>query len=143
MMKCLLLAGAIIAGASLYVMTSQAEAADGDGGCGGRLIEYVPFNVGGQKIGQLQLYYNAQTGTNCAVMLHGGPTWGVARDTGVALYRKRRGDQSYSQPVFQRDTFRYQAGPIRTAGDGWCVRAGGGITHAGRHYTLYTGDHCG
>ncbi|MEG3175762.1 hypothetical protein U1872_05935 [Sphingomonas sp. RB3P16] len=142
-MKGLLLAGVVVAGASLYMMMPQAKAADGDAGCGGKLIEYVPFTVNGQKIGQLQLYYNAQNGMNCAVMLHGGATWGVARDTGVALFRKRRGDQYYTEPAFERDTFRYQAGPIRTAGDGWCVKGGGGITHGGKHYTLYTGDHCG
>jgi hypothetical protein len=143
MMKCSLFAGALIAGVSLYVMAPQAKAADGGGGCSGKLIEYVPFTVSGQKIGQLQLYYNAQTGANCALMLHGGSTWGVARDTGVALYRKRRGDQNYSQPAYQRGAFRYQAGPIRTAGDGWCVMAGGGITHAGKHRSLYTSAHCG
>lgn len=125
------------------VARDGAVAADGGGGCGGQLIEYVPFNVNGQKVGQLQFYYNAQNGNNCAVMYHGGPSWGALRDTGVLLAKAPSRSGPFRQAAFERKDFRYQAGPIRTEGRNVCVYAGGGIDWAGKHHTLYTRIHCG
>ena len=111
-------------------------------GCGGNLIEYVPVVVDGEKIGQLQLYYNPGNGKNCAIMLHGGPTWGVPIDTGVLLAKAPRRNGSYSQAGYQREVFRHQAGPVRTDGRGQCVYAGGGIDWKGQRRSVFTGQHC-
>ena len=119
------------------------SAAAGQGSCGGKLVEYVPFVVGGKKIGQLQLYYNARNGKNCAIMYHGGPTWGIRKDTGVLLAKSATRNGAYHQAAYQRDDFTHQAGPITTVGRDKCVYAGGGISYNGKHHTKYTGFHCG
>ena len=40
---------------------------------------------GGTRIGELDIYYNASTGVNCAMTVHGGPTWGVSLPTWVYI----------------------------------------------------------
>lgn len=127
-----------------YVAPRAALAEDGGGSCGGKLIDYIPFMVDGQKVGQLQMYYNAANGNNCAIMLHSGPTWGSARDTGVGLYVIDNKGYIAETLAFQRkSTFKYQAGPVWAKGRNRCVTAGGGISFKGAHKTLFTSRHCG
>lgn len=143
MLKALAVVGLCLA-ASGYVAPRAAMAEDGGGACGGKLIDYVPFMVDGQKVGQLQMYYNAANGNNCAIMLHSGPTWGSARDTGVGLYAVNDKNVISATLAFERkSTFKYQAGPVRTPGRNRCISAGGGITFKGTHKTLFTPRHCG
>jgi hypothetical protein len=57
--------------------------------CAGSLIESRNLNVGGKKVGELDVYYNGATGKNCARMNHTGSTWGKKLTTrvwiGIAL----------------------------------------------------------
>ncbi|MGJ3627520.1 hypothetical protein AB5I41_12135 [Sphingomonas sp. MMS24-JH45] len=120
------------------VARDDAIAADGGGGCGGKLIEDVPFNVNGQQVGQLQFYYNAQNGNNCAVMYHGGPSWRCAIP--ACSLPARPIVAAFAQAAFERENYRYQAGPIRTVGRDRCVYAGGGIDWGGQApYALHRG----
>jgi hypothetical protein len=53
------------------------------GKCDGSLIESRNLNVGGKKVGELDVYYNSATGKNCARMNHAGSTWGQKLTTRV------------------------------------------------------------
>ncbi|KQU47389.1 hypothetical protein ASG67_14100 [Sphingomonas sp. Leaf339] len=141
MIKRLTLAAVVLAATgSFFVQPSNA--ADGGGQCGGNLVGYKRIMAGNTVVGELQLYYNPANGNNCASTFHSGPTWGVSLDTGVALYRSSNGQTPTSPAGFERQNFRYQAGPIRTDGRNRCIISGGGITYQGQHYTVYTQAHC-
>ena len=75
-----LIAAAIIGAFSVGGSTA-ADAAAAD--CPGSLIESRNLNVGGKKVGELDVYYNAATGKNCARMNHAGSTWGKKLKTRV------------------------------------------------------------
>lgn len=124
-----------------YVEPRAAFAADGGGDCRGKVIDYVPYKArDGSRIGQLQLYWNAADGTNCAIMYHGGPTWGQASRTNVTLFVSSAGQ---AREIKRNEgNFRYQAGPIRTAGTGRCIAAAGGLTYKGSYYNNFTEYHC-
>lgn len=126
--------------ATSYIEPRAAQAADGDGDCPGKLIDYVPYTArDGSRIGQLQLYWNAADETNCAIMFHGGPTWGKATQTNVTLFLKTSsGAQEIKR---QQDSFKYQAGPIRTSGRNRQISAAGGLTYKGAYYNGYTEYH--
>lgn len=134
-------------GLLLLLATGNAHAGDG-GDCGGNLIEYKPIMANGKKIGQLQLYYNANTQKNCAVTVHGGESWGERSYTNVTLlhcYRSPNEDPTchYARVLDdQTGQFRYQAGPIRVDGDKICISAYGQIRFKGTDYSAYTKPHC-
>ncbi len=141
-MKRLALAATLIVSAGAF--TSDAvRASDDNTSCTGNLVEYVPFKQDGQKIGQLQLYYNATSRNFCALMFHGGPTWGVRLDTGVAIVRSRTRDGTfYTAGDPERGQFRYQAGPINRGGAGWCGYGSGLLNYRGKQQIKNTAIVC-
>lgn len=111
--------------------------------CGGSLIAHKPVNVGGQQIAQLQVYYNPGNGNNCAMMVHGGPTWGVPLNTRVSIARCVNGCAAYTSPVAIDDnTYSFHAGPVAIPGRGHCVWAQGSITWQGAVHTVNSKGHC-
>ncbi len=101
--------------------------------CGGKLIGYSRIYSNGLTIGQLQLYYNAANGNNCAVLKHASPTWGVSLRTKVDLFTCT--DSTCARPANPRDIdtgyYRYEAGPVRIYGKGRCVAAVGTMDYRG------------
>lgn len=126
--------------------------------CGGRLIDVRNIHVNGpstKKIGELQLYYNAATGRNCAKTVHSAATWNKRLRTGVGLgICNNRKDRVCNHPdhpgskrgkyTFDVGWYFFEAGPVRLAAAGKCIRAAGYIIYKGktRHArTIY--GHCG
>ena len=119
-MKVLLLA-VLALSAAFFAPSASAEE------CGGTLNHTVPaYDNGGQRVGTLYLYYNGNTGINCAVMNHAGYMWGVGADTGVQLddctgaCATKSGYSGYQL---------YRAGPARAYGRGRCIRATGWLDY--------------
>jgi hypothetical protein len=57
-------------------LTGAGPAGAATGPCPGSLIESRNLNVGGKKVGELNVYYDSSTGKNCARMNHARSTWG-------------------------------------------------------------------
>ncbi|MDL5364721.1 hypothetical protein QSH18_03800 [Xanthomonas sp. NCPPB 2654] len=117
-------------------------------GCGGNLIDHKPVRIGGEKVGELQLYYNSGNGKNCAVFAHAGPTWGKALTTSVEVYvcKPNKNNCGVWQwaPWWARDddTYSYQAGPVRIDGRNKCVQSIGYIDYKGQTGIAVSDVHC-
>ncbi len=116
----------------------------GAGDCAGGLIWHQNVMAGSTKIGELDIYYNASTGVNCAKMNHGGPTWGVPLHTFLDFYKCQQTTTAPRCDVleqrFDQGTYAYYAGPRKVTSPHNCVWAGGLITWQGRDYGAGT-DH--
>ncbi len=113
--------------------------------CGGNLVGHKNVYANGAKVGELQVYWNASKGKNCARFMHAGPTWGQPRLTGVSLgLCRNRQDRLCNHPDNDpnadrvpgrsfsfdlRENYRFQAGPVETdrSNVGKCMRAAGYI----------------
>lgn len=107
--------------------------------CEGNLIALRNLVKNGNKIGELQVYWNPATGRNCARTMHGGSTWGQQLFTEVFLStcpRNRRNECGWqSNYVMDRGWYYYQAGPVSRNGANRCWSAAGGITINGLYYS--------
>lgn len=102
--------------------------------CNGKLVFSQPLKFKKKKVGELDVYWDAATKKNCAVVFHAGPTWGKKLDTTIWLYRCAKGDreggQCHSDVTHmhtQRGNFAYQAGPVTYKAAHRCVFAWGEI----------------
>jgi hypothetical protein len=148
-------AAACLAGAATAALVISAPASAGDAGaCAGSLIESINANWLGQKYGELDVYYNAATGRNCAKMNHAGATWGKRVWTGVQLTicsqsRPGSGCNSIAGGVAQDfGDYSYYAGPVTPTASarGHCIAASGSVYIPGKGYGVgvATGvSHCG
>lgn len=129
--------------------------------CAGKLVDhrniYLNPNAANKtKIGELQVYYHAASGKNCAVVKHGGPTWGVRMPTAVSIgvcrnASDRRCNHPDLDPNANPAKFDYEiyngveyAGPVKVSAPESCIRAAGYLYYKGayRHApTIY--GHCG
>ncbi len=144
-MKAVLFACALLL-ATLYGAPARAN------GCGGNLIDHKPVWTGGQKVGELALYYNSANGNNCAVFSHAGPTWGQTLYTMVEVYVCKPMGGAYPtncaiwqwSPWWSKDAgyYAYRAGPVHVYGQGHCVQAMGYITYRGANHLATSGMHC-
>ncbi|MCC4587297.1 hypothetical protein LL962_09310 [Xanthomonas sp. NCPPB 1067] len=125
----------------------HAGAAHADG-CGGNLIDHKPVRIAGERVGELQLYYNGGNGRNCAVFAHLGPTRGKPLMTSVEVYvcKPNRNNCGVWQwdPWWDRDDdiYSYQAGPVRIDGRNKCVRAMGYLEYKGETAVAVSDVHC-
>jgi hypothetical protein len=153
-----LLIAAALTGLALIAAISVGASAPADaasGSCAGSLVESRNLNVGGKKVGELNVYYDRSTGKNCARMNHAGDTWGKALMTRVWI-----GICSETKPsngVCRYDTntdavdkgkYRYYAGPATTkvSAAGKCIAASGYLWIGGTRYAVGTKPwvgHCG
>lgn len=125
--------------------------------CPGKLIAVKPIrDSAGKKLAELQLYYSAATGKNCARTMHSSATWGKPLHTEVFLqtckrkhFSSRKGCNASKPHRADNDwgTFRYQAGPVSVYGRNRCVAAQGSIvTEPGGRPTAFRVNirgHCG
>ncbi|WP_242108534.1 hypothetical protein [Luteimonas aquatica] len=123
--------------------------------CPGKLIEVKPIrNASGLKLAELQVYYNAATGKNCARTMHSSATWGKYHHTEVLLqtckrenFSLRNGCSAPRLALTDWGNFKYQAGPVSVYGKGRCVFSQGSIvTISGGHATPHRVEisgHCG
>jgi hypothetical protein len=125
------------------------------GSCKGSLIESRNLNVGGKKVGELAVYYDAATGKNCARMNHAGSTWGKALKTrawiGVCSERTPGNKTCHYDPATDDvdvGSFQYYAGPVttKTSARGRCIAASGYLWIGGTRHEVGTNPwvgHCG
>ncbi|MGO1072789.1 hypothetical protein [Lysobacter sp. CA199] len=120
--------------------------------CPGKLVELKPIrNSAGQKLAELQLYYDAATGKNCARTMHSGTTWGKSRHTEVLLqtckrenFDPRNGCSAPRLALSDWGNFKYQAGPVSVNGRNRCVFAQGSIVDGARPtaFRVEISGHC-
>jgi hypothetical protein len=154
----MLLAGVLAASiALLAVLTIDGPAPAGaaTGNCPGTLIESRNLNVGGKKIGELDVYYDRSTGKNCARMNHAGSTWNKPHRTrawiGICSETRPGGGVCHydrSTDAVDDDTYRFYAGPVTTkvSAAGKCIAASGYLWIGGKRHDVYTTPwpgHCG
>ena len=123
--------------------------------CPGSLIESRNLNVGGKKVGELDVYYNAATGKNCARMNHAGSTWGKKLKTrvwvGICSERTPGNKTCHYDPNtdgVQVGEYEYYAGPVSTkeSARGRCIAASGYLWINGTRHEVGTAPwvgHCG
>lgn len=153
----LLLAGglAVLAALAVFSIADSPSAAAASGSCSGSLIESRNMNVGGKKVGELDVYYNSATGKNCARMNHAGSTWGKKHMTrvwiGICRERKPGGKVCHYNPKtddVDKGRYSYYAGPVttKTSARGRCIAASGYLWIGGKRHTVSTQPwvgHCG
>jgi hypothetical protein len=133
--------------ATLTLAPTAASAATGD--CSGNNIISKPLMYNDTKIGELDVYYNASTGVNCAKMNHGGPTWGVSRDTYVYIAKCQATSPTGTCYVMDDDfdfgSYSFYAGPVKVTAGTHCIQANGWIYWNGAERKVATGQtvHCG
>ena len=155
LIKRLASAGALIAVLAAGITIAGSAPAGAAAGCAGSLIESRNLNVGGKKVGELDVYYNAATGKNCARMNHAGSTWGKRLKTrvwvGICSERKPGGKTCHydaKTDAVDVGRYRYYAGPATTkkSARGRCIAASGYLWIGGRRHVVSTQPwvgHCG
>ncbi len=154
--RLLLAAGSIaLAALCLYLAAGSKPAQAASGSCPGSLIESRNMNVGGSKVGELDVYYDGSTGRNCARMNHAGSTWGQPLLTRVWIgicseTAPGNGTCHYdpSTDAVDKDTYAYDAGPVTTKASarGHCIAASGYLWINGTRHDIGTDPwvgHCG
>jgi hypothetical protein len=153
----LLIAGALSGLAVIAALgldrSTTADAATGS--CRGSLIESRNLNVGGKKVGELDVYYDGSTGKNCARMNHAGSTWGKKLRTrawiGICSERTPGNKTCHYDPAtddVDLGDYSYYAGPVTTkvSAAGRCIAASGYLWIGGTRYAVATNPwvgHCG
>lgn len=125
---------------ALLVVSGLARAA----GCSGALVEYAPLaEYNGQRIGAIELYYDAATGNNCARLMHGGWLWGVSAYTSLYLHICDANGRN-CRSIHDNGDYRYYAGPLTAYGRNRCVSASGAIAIPGTSTSraAVTRNHC-
>ena len=147
--------GALLAAVALACFGFGRSAEAESGNCPGSLIESRNLNVGGKKVGELDVYYNAATGKNCARMNHAGSTWGKKLKTrvwvGICSERTPGNKTCHYDPNtdgVQVGDFEYYAGPVstKTSASGRCIAASGYLWIGGTRHEVATNPwvgHCG
>lgn len=121
--------------------------------CPGKLIAVKPIkSASGQRLAELQVYYNAATGKNCARTLHSSATWGKSLHTEVfmhtctaANFDPREGCRKPAHWDSDWGSYKYQAGPISVYGKNLCLLAQGSIvigTDRPIPYRVEIAGHC-
>ena len=152
----LVLAGALLAASLLVGLGFASSKADAAGGwCPGRLIESRNLVVNHHKVGELDVYYNAATGRDCARMNHAGRTWGKRHLTRVwiGICSERRPGSNVCHYNSRTDAvnkgrYRFYAGPVTTKASarGHCIAASGYLWLRGVRHAVGTSPwvgHCG
>jgi hypothetical protein len=146
----MLLAGLLAGSIALFaVMTigGPAPAGAAAGNCPGSLIESRNLNVGGKKVGELDVYYDSSTGRNCARMNHAGSTWGKKLKTrawiGICSERTPGNKTCHYDPATDDvdvGSYSYYAGPVttKTSAAGRCIAASGYLWINGTRYAVGT-----
>jgi hypothetical protein len=153
-----ILVAGVLTGLALFasvVITGSPSADAASGRCAGSLIESRNLNVGGKKVGELDVYYNRATGRNCARMNHAGSTWGKKLKTRVWIgicseTEPSNGTCHYDPSTDAVDVgdYAYYAGPVTTKASaaGKCIAASGYLWIGGKRYAVGTNPwvgHCG
>jgi hypothetical protein len=128
----------------MTLLTATAASAGDTGSCAGNLVLHKVLNYNGNQIGELDIYYNSSTGVNCAKMNHGGPTWGVYRDTWVYIGKCQETSPTGTCHLVTDDhdqgNFGFYAGPSKVTAGSHCITANGWIYWDGARRKVATGN---
>jgi hypothetical protein len=153
----LLFAGGLTTLAVLAILSIGGASPVGaaSGNCAGSLVESRNLNVAGEKVGELDVYYDSSTGKNCARMNHAGSTWGKPLMTrvwiGICSETTPGNKTCHYDPntdAVDKDVYSYYAGPAttKTSARGRCIAASGYLWIDGTRYAVGTDPwvgHCG
>jgi hypothetical protein len=153
----LLIAAALTASALIaaFALTGSPKAGAASGNYAGSLVESRNLNVGGKKVGELDVYYNRATGKNCARMNHSGSTWGKKLKTRAWIgicSETTPGNKTCHYDASTDDVdlgdYSYYAGPVTTkvSAAGKCIATSGYLWIGGKRYGVGTDPwvgHCG
>ncbi|MEH6419856.1 hypothetical protein [Pseudomonas sp. CGJS7] len=128
----------IICASLLLLAGLSVSAAAAAQACPGKLIAMKVIRQGypdGPKLGELQVYWDAASGKNCARTVHSSRTWDKPHWTSVSLrtctrsnFNASTGSCAASSPLkVDQKVYRYQAGPVSLSGTDRCLSAQGGI----------------
>ncbi|SBT51007.1 hypothetical protein [Micromonospora auratinigra] len=141
------LAATGLAVSATLTVAAPAQAANG---CSGTLVEARSITNGsGTKIGEIQLYWDAARGRNCASTVHTGSTWGVSLYTLVEVFVCPTGSPSSCKqgadvPSKHGDYVSYYVWEDSVLSSGRCVWARGWIdTGPTTYIAATTPGHCG
>jgi hypothetical protein len=151
---------ALVAGVVLtapFALLPSGTATSATGACSGRLVYSDSFALQSDpstKLFELDVYWNASSGTNCAKAVHLGPTWGQSAYTEVEIEECAETTPGPCHAIAKaRDArdYRYYAGPVSVPGRGHCMVAAALLIWNGLPYGLDTrpnhhgtvGSHCG
>lgn len=129
-------APATAAQAPTVAVAPEGPAAPAGIGCGERIV-HKGIHAGGRRVAWLDVYYNRSTGGKCAVTVHTGPSWGVARYTTARISGGGLSASIGSTEAYR--TNRVALSGVR----GVCVSAKGGISWRGEMRTTTVRGLCG
>ena len=112
--------------------------------CAGNLIFTKPVkDAKHRRVGELDVYWDAATGTNCALTKHGGRTWGKTLRTTITLWRCKQGVKAgqdcgglVQDSVKQDGSYAYQAGPVTLKTRHRCIFVLGDILLPNGHWAV-------
>jgi hypothetical protein len=126
----------VSAGVPLMVMAGltvvTAPVASAATSCSGTITFDRTYNVGGNPVAELTIYYNTTNGgTNSACFYHRGAYYGRSEPTAVRIYRCTQHTASPGSPctiavasALDSGNFAYYAGPVGVTGTAnYCVAA--------------------
>jgi hypothetical protein len=130
----------IVASAALPATGTPAAATT----CAGNLIFNTPLKDGkGRRVGELDIYWDAATKSNCAITKHGGRTWGKTLRTTITLWRCKKGVKAgqdcgalIQDSVKQDGDYAYQAGPVTLKTGHRCIFAIGDVLLPNGHWAV-------
>jgi len=118
----MLSASAVFLGLSVAVPAT----ASADGwGCAGAQIDSYPVTAGTLKMGTVYLYWDNNTGRNCAVNVAYGSFYGRQKQMSISMYPCAYDAEGYCDQVSPTATddgpYRYYAGPVSVPARGLCI----------------------
>ncbi|MEO6703189.1 MAG: hypothetical protein ABI140_04100 [Jatrophihabitantaceae bacterium] len=131
---------AVSAMAGLAVLTAPAALAATS--CSGTITYDHTYNVGGNPVAELTIYYNSTNGgTNSACLYHRGAYYGKSEPTAIQIYRCTQQATAPGSPCtiavasrVDSNNYAYYAGPVGVTGTAnYCVavQASMGLTGGG------------
>lgn len=139
-----LAAAASIALAAVVIMTQQAPAnaavytSSDHSACHGALRR----SIAAAPYAELDVYWEASTGMNCAMMVHTGAAYNKPAKTSVSITRLGKSAGS-TVTATNRGTFRFYAGGVRVKARGVCISATGTMEYKGHIEAHIRHDLCG
>lgn len=144
----------LVAGGSIAAAPA-AQATQTSTSCIGTLVSSEPFYyVSNQIFAWQNVYWDASTGENCAILQSGNMDWGVAKPMSIAVYTcatdtgpRFKGDDVCAQLAGTKvetdeGNYSYFAGPVSASGAGHCVEVEASVSYNGESFTNWQYGWC-
>ena len=151
----MLLAGLGLTAGGSVAAAPAAQATQTSTSCVGTLVSSEPFSyVSNQIFAWQNVYWDASTGENCALLQSGNMDWGVAKPMSITIYTcatdtgpSGKGDDlcaelAGTRPANDSGSYAYYAGPVSASGAGHCVEVKASVTYNGQSFTNWQYGWC-